>query len=474
MDWYGFYSIAGQKKMQSQSSNIDLDRDFSNVFTFTDFYDDIGIPQQDDPFYHLLNIADDGNHDADGNVPNFDYSLESQPVVEITKSLNVPFSVPLAEGSLSTFTQDANDLFNNTKVEEHGGDLSLQGASFANMTTNHEHVTNQAAMTIQHSCVTSTTGQHKVKMEEENDESTILIEPSVETLEASSPVSPDIITVPFSPKRIMLLNGDFTCHPPMPNGPQVRIVAKTIAYVCNDKYIERVQNALIVSYDKIKRMIPLNTNNHTIVPMQHVFQKYMAFSLPNGYTVPDFQHMQGINNWKYFKNTCQPLDKLPMRFQGFHANFYEPIIKRTKERENGSTIREALCPYCPVDFTNLSRCFFNTDGCLYQHHVSRSHGVWNRGYEMPPPLVYESGFRKHKGICPLCTKDLGIVKLGQPGPIIQGDIVYNSFITYHKHIIRNHNIKKKGRSPVLLKMDKEWFEGVNVHEMKYESQICCL
>lgn len=465
--------------MHSDNTNIHLNHDFNNVFSLTDLNNQFKVPEDDDPFYEFLNLVESCD-ESDETVVHQAYEEKAEIVQLDINDIHEDVDAD----SKGANTEPSYHFTNSVKNAQHSGLQLVPVVATGIKKIHHEHTT-KLSIKYDNEYYMSDIEDELMLMNEFNNPLTgkydhfepIYAQAVAPPLQKIKPVTSDgrqIFTSPHSSKRIVFLNTDATKYPPMPGGPKTFITAKTIAYICNQKYTDRVQNAIVASYDYIRAMIPENSNNHNVLPIENVFLTYMAFSLPNGYAMVDFEHIQNINGWSYYKNSSQPLDKLPMRFQGFRANFYEPIIKRIKRKENGSAIREALCPYCPVDFTNLTRCFFDTDGCSYQHHVSRNHGVWNRGYEMPPPLVYEAGFKRHRGICPLCTKDIGIVKLSNPDSIFDGSTLYNSFITYHKHVIRNHNITKKCRSPMLLQMDMKWFDTIDVHALKYESQIYLL
>ncbi|VEU23705.1 DEKNAAC104828 [Brettanomyces naardenensis] len=182
----------------------------------------------------------------------------------------------------------------------------------------------------------------------------------------------------------------------------------------------------------------------------------LPFITPNGLSIQDFQD---DHEYVYKTNKRQPLHSLPARYSNEPANYYEPLVVRYRRSEMKEGIDgdgEGLCPYCPANGDyNL---FYDRKDSNYLHHVSKLHGVYSSGNEMPFPEVIgtanEVKILKTKGRVSSrvnavkCFKCEQIVKI-QPFDGVSS----NKFLAYFRHML-THNQRKnygktKGRSPDL-------------------------
>lgn len=193
----------------------------------------------------------------------------------------------------------------------------------------------------------------------------------------------------------------------------------------------------------------------------------MLFLLPNNMTAGDFAGLQNVDGWSYFTNKSQNLTRLPLRMCGQRGNFYEPFVKRER-KVNGKSQREALCPYCQVDFGDLGKSFQDLSGSNYQHHVAKNHGVWNAGYEMPPPVIYKKN-NQYSAVCSLCSQHPTLAKTNFNDLNSKG-CLESQLIGYYRHHFSKHSIPKKGVSEEEKIRNKAWFitEDANMEQMVYE------
>ncbi|QPG74177.1 hypothetical protein FOA43_001501 [Brettanomyces nanus] len=149
----------------------------------------------------------------------------------------------------------------------------------------------------------------------------------------------------------------------------------------------------------------------------------------------------------------------PGRFSvtsGTDINFYEPSIFRCHLIEEFKRQgREGLCPYCKLSERtgdNVDGLFFNMNSSAYLHHVTKQHGVFSNGTEMPLPVAIGSikeTKQMKKGVrtnivdaatCPFCQKKVKIQKLDDHN--LDG---HNRFLGYFRHLLV-HNMRKKNKA----------------------------
>ncbi|KAG7722256.1 hypothetical protein KL949_000691 [Ogataea haglerorum] len=143
-----------------------------------------------------------------------------------------------------------------------------------------------------------------------------------------------------------------------------------------------------------------------------------------------------------------------------NVNFYEPRVFRYLRSKNTCKRhkREGLCSFCKPtkqdyqnDFDNL---FFDLNSSGYLHHLTKQHGVFSNGSEMPlpkliglhPELKSNKSSAKighvYAAVCPICNAKVKVQDLS-PESQISG----NRFLAYFRHML-THNVKKnsgKGR-----------------------------
>lgn len=137
-----------------------------------------------------------------------------------------------------------------------------------------------------------------------------------------------------------------------------------------------------------------------------------------------------------------------------NMNFYEPKVfwchQNSSNRRRG---RNGLCPYCRINQSghrlDLDRLFFNMNTSAYLHHVTKQHGIYSNGTEMPLPSaignvleIKEMKSGRKCGLvdavtCPICHEMVKIQRLNDPTLIGQ-----NHFLAYFRHML-THNKKKK-------------------------------
>lgn len=160
----------------------------------------------------------------------------------------------------------------------------------------------------------------------------------------------------------------------------------------------------------------------------------------------------------YKSNIPRGPEEDPGRFCGNGRetiNFYEPRVFRCHPvQEFHHQGRDGLCPYCKPDreyegtSADLDRLFFNMNSSAYLHHVTKQHGVYSGGKEMPLPLeigkIHESkkmksGIRTiivEAATCPICRQKIKIQRFDDPS--LDG---HNRFLGYFRHMLK-HNKKK--------------------------------
>ncbi|ESX00819.1 hypothetical protein HPODL_00234 [Ogataea parapolymorpha DL-1] len=143
-----------------------------------------------------------------------------------------------------------------------------------------------------------------------------------------------------------------------------------------------------------------------------------------------------------------------------NVNFYEPRVFRYLRTKNTCKRhkREGLCSFCKPtkqdyqnDFNNL---FFDLNSSGYLHHLTKQHGVFSNGSEMPLPKLIglHPELKSNKtsakighvyvAVCPICNEKVKVQDLS-PESQVSG----NRFLAYFRHML-THNVKKnsgKGR-----------------------------
>ncbi|KAG7842359.1 hypothetical protein KL942_001097 [Ogataea angusta] len=143
-----------------------------------------------------------------------------------------------------------------------------------------------------------------------------------------------------------------------------------------------------------------------------------------------------------------------------NVNLYEPRVFRYLRTKNTGKRhkREGLCSFCKPtkqDFHNdFNSLFFDLNSSGYLHHLTKQHGVFSNGSEMPLPKLIglhpELKSNKNSArighvyvaVCPICNEKVKVQDLS-PESQVSG----NRFLAYFRHML-THNVKKnsgKGR-----------------------------
>lgn len=174
---------------------------------------------------------------------------------------------------------------------------------------------------------------------------------------------------------------------------------------------------------------------------------------------PDISGVNDVDGYSYEINHRSNVPKRPEddigRFNNSPVNFYEPRVLRVhKAKDLKRQGREGLCPFCelPSDPTtdDISLLFYNLNSSAYLHHVTKQHGVYSNGSEMPVPAIIGT----HKEVrpmktstrvslvdvvtCPVCYEKVKI----QPS---DGD-GHNRFLGYFRHMLKHNMKKNNGKS----------------------------
>ena len=196
-----------------------------------------------------------------------------------------------------------------------------------------------------------------------------------------------------------------------------------------------------------------------------LFSKRIVFSLlPNYVEIGAFMKEQNVNGWIYELNGKATSPKFALRWCSQKLNFYTASVTRYQvDRSGKKGNRQALCPYCPYsEGMNLSTIFYGTTDSAYMHHITKDHGVYSSGYEMPIPVVCENILNNdHNGkhgqrygiFCTQCRKVVSNISEADAKKITQN----NFLISYYRHCFEEHNIKKQSRSPEDKAKDAEFF-----------------
>lgn len=194
-------------------------------------------------------------------------------------------------------------------------------------------------------------------------------------------------------------------------------------------------------------------------------KKMVASLLPNYITIESFAEEQNINGWIYEQNGKNTPPKLALRWCGQRLNFYTASVTRYQVDQSGKRgNRQALCPYCPYSKgMNLSTIFYGTTDSAYMHHLTKDHGVYSAGYEMPIPVVCQSAHvhehahdNEHQNFGVFCTKCRKVVSNISMADAKKVDL-NNCLISYNRHCFEEHNIKKQNRSAAEKLLDAKFF-----------------
>ncbi|KAH3666236.1 hypothetical protein OGAPHI_004425 [Ogataea philodendri] len=143
-----------------------------------------------------------------------------------------------------------------------------------------------------------------------------------------------------------------------------------------------------------------------------------------------------------------------------HINFYEPRVFRFLRSHHNSKRhkREGLCSFCkPTEQDsedNFDGLFFDLNSSGYLHHLTKQHGVFSNGSEMPLPTMIglhpelKNNKNSYKidhvyvAVCPICNEKVKVQDLSA-----DNQATGNKFLAYFRHML-THNVKKnsgKGR-----------------------------
>lgn len=206
-----------------------------------------------------------------------------------------------------------------------------------------------------------------------------------------------------------------------------------------------------VTLSEFVKTFPINT---TELFTETYGKTLLPFITPNGLSLEDFEDDA---EYVYKSNRLQPMNKLPARYSGIHANYYEPLVVRYRRSEIKNEIcgdGEGLCPYCAIN--GKVPLFYDRKDSNYLHHVSKLHGVYSNGNEMSFPsnigVCIESKTLKTKGKISTPVNAAKCIKCGKIIKIqpFNGNIS-NKFLAYFRHML-THNQRKnygktKGRLP---------------------------
>ncbi|KAH3671721.1 hypothetical protein OGAPHI_000426 [Ogataea philodendri] len=171
---------------------------------------------------------------------------------------------------------------------------------------------------------------------------------------------------------------------------------------------------------------------------------------PNGITFNYFRKVSNEDEYIYKRNPKAEFF-LPPRYSSSNANYYEPLVVRYKKshQERGQGDGEGLCPYCKSD--DINDLFFERKDSNYLHHVTKLHGVYSNGMEMPfPSLIGEAleikrlktrGRTERKVHSVECEKCHETIKIQQLDCEKEG----NKFLAYFRHMLVHNEKKNAGK-----------------------------
>ncbi|KAG7767820.1 hypothetical protein KL931_003633 [Ogataea haglerorum] len=183
---------------------------------------------------------------------------------------------------------------------------------------------------------------------------------------------------------------------------------------------------------------------------QWLNQHFYPYIQPNGITYARFHKMPENDEYIYKRNPKAEIF-LPPRYSNSSANYYEPLVVRYRKshQERGQGDGEGLCPYCQSD--DLSELFFERKDSNYLHHVTKLHGVYSNGMEMPFPRMIGEALeikhlktrgrterRVHSVECEKCHETVKIQQL-------DCDKEGNKFLAYFRHMLVHNEKKNVGK-----------------------------
>ncbi|KAG7894452.1 hypothetical protein KL905_002691 [Ogataea polymorpha] len=179
-------------------------------------------------------------------------------------------------------------------------------------------------------------------------------------------------------------------------------------------------------------------------------QHFYPYIQPNGITYARFRKVPENDEYIYKRNPKAEIC-LPPRYSNSSANYYEPLVVRYRKshQERGQGDGEGLCPYCQSD--DLSELFFERKDSNYLHHVTKLHGVYSNGMEMPFPRMIGEALeikhlktrgrterRVHSVECEKCHETVKIQQL-------DCDKEGNKFLAYFRHMLVHNEKKNVGK-----------------------------
>ncbi|KAG7810856.1 hypothetical protein KL921_002484 [Ogataea angusta] len=183
---------------------------------------------------------------------------------------------------------------------------------------------------------------------------------------------------------------------------------------------------------------------------QWLNQHFYPYIQPNGITYARFRKVPENDEYIYKRNPKAEIF-LPPRYSNSSANYYEPLVVRYRKshQERGQGDGEGLCPYCQSD--DLSELFFERKDSNYLHHVTKLHGVYSNGMEMPFPRMVGEALeikhlktrgrterRVHSVECEKCHETVKIQQL-------DCDKEGNKFLAYFRHMLLHNEKKNVGK-----------------------------
>ncbi|QPG73007.1 hypothetical protein FOA43_000311 [Brettanomyces nanus] len=184
-------------------------------------------------------------------------------------------------------------------------------------------------------------------------------------------------------------------------------------------------------------------------------QTLLPFISPNGLSL---KHFRDNEEYVYRANRKQHAKTLPIRYSGMSdVNYYEPLVLRYKKSSMGRGMDgggEGLCPYCPLPMGEQDSAFYDRKDSNYLHHVTKLHGVYSNGIEMPFPYfvgkAIETKTLKTRGEVAntvnavKCTKCKQMLKIQPLDSIITSP--GNKFLAYFRHMLIHNQKKNYGKT----------------------------
>ena len=217
---------------------------------------------------------------------------------------------------------------------------------------------------------------------------------------------------------------------------------KFIDYPSNHDYFDiyarywcKIKKTLEFQILKMESKDIAKNGGYVISNFEGTMARYSCMVLPNGLNILDFEYMQNkFDNWYYKTNPKQPLSKLPLRWCGQKANFFQPLVIRYQLCDSGRHVsKQGLCPYCPVfeedKKTGYKFHFYKIDNKSYESHVSRHHGVYGSGNEMIPPYFTKDIDHSYAKLYYVCAECKHVLALDNESI----SITKKSFMEYFKH-----------------------------------------